>query len=160
MFPTGAKLINWMREKLVRLTRRVGIELRQSYSPVDKPALIKHQRYAHAKQFKRAGKALRMLKTYLGPTIRNIGRQIAGEDDLKATLLRPLHMADRVLEQNRHSRGRKVYSLHAPRKWGASARQGAPSLRVWCQGVDRHHAQALEGRSVCAALQGAARQSL
>ena len=79
-----------------------------------KLALIKHQRYAHAKQFKRANKALRKLKTYLGRTIRDIGRQIAGEDDLQATFLRPLHLASQVLEQNRYQRGRKVYSLHAP----------------------------------------------
>jgi transposase, IS5 family len=87
-----------------------------SASPIDvgKLALIKHQRYAHAKQFKRANKALRKLKTYLGRTIRDIGRQIAGEDDLQATFLRPLHLASQVLEQNRYQRGRKVYSLHAP----------------------------------------------
>ena len=34
-------------------------ELRQSYARVGKFALIKHQRYAHAKQFKRANRALR-----------------------------------------------------------------------------------------------------
>ena len=114
MFPTDAKLINRAREKLVSLARRVGIDLRQSYVRVGKLALIRHQRYAHAKQFKRANKALRTLKTYLGRTIRDIGRQIAGEDDLKAIFLRPLHLASRVLEQNRHQRGRKIYSLHAP----------------------------------------------
>jgi IS5 family transposase len=114
MFPTDAKLINRAREILVRLAKRVGIDLRQSYRRVGKLALIKHQRYAHAKQFKRANKALRKLKTYLGRTIRDIGRQIAGEDDLQAIFLRPLHLASRVLEQNRHQRGRKVYSLHAP----------------------------------------------
>ncbi len=114
MFPTDAKLINRAREKLVKLARKVGIDLRQSYARVGKLALIKHQRYAHAHQFKRAGKALRKLKTYLGRTIRDIGRQIAGEDDLKALFLKPLHLAGRVLEQNRHARGRKVYSLHAP----------------------------------------------
>lgn len=114
MFPTDAKLINRAREKLVSLARRVGINLRQSYVRVGKLALIKHQRYAHAKQFKRANKALRKLKTYLGRTIRDIGRQIAGEDDLKAIFLRPLHLASRVIEQNRHQRGRKIYSLHAP----------------------------------------------
>jgi transposase, IS5 family len=114
MFPTDAKLINRAREKLVRLAKRVGIDLRQSYTRVGKLALIKHQRYAHAKQFKRANKALRKLKTYLGRTIRDIGRQIASEDDLKAIFLRPLHLASRVLDQNRHQRGRKVYSLHAP----------------------------------------------
>lgn len=114
MFPTDAKLINRAREKLVRLAKRVGIDLRQSYTRVGKLALIRHQRYAHAKQFKRANKALRRLKTYLGRTIRDIGRQIAGEEDLTAIFLRPLHLAGRVLEQNRHQRGRKVYSLHAP----------------------------------------------
>ena len=114
MFPTDAKLIHRAREKLVRLAKKVGIDLRQSYVRVGKFALIKHQRYAHAKQFKRANKALRKLKTYLGRTIRDIGRQIAGDEGLKAIFRRPLHLASRVLEQNRHQRGPKVYSLHAP----------------------------------------------
>ena len=114
MFPTDAKLINRAREMLVRLAKKVGIDLRQSYTRVGKLALIKHQRYAHAQQFKRANRALRKLRTYLGRTIRDIGRQIAGEDELQAIFLRPLHLASRVLEQNRHQRGRKVYSLHAP----------------------------------------------
>jgi IS5 family transposase len=76
--------------------------------------LIRHQRYAHAHQFKRAGKAFRKLKTYLGRTIRDIARQIANEDELRDIFRRPLHLAARVLEQRQHQRGRKVYSLHAP----------------------------------------------
>jgi len=114
MFPTDAKLLNRAREKLVRLSKAVGLELRQAYTKVGKLALIKHQRYAHAHQFKRANKALRKLKTYLGRTIRDIARQIAGEPDLETIFIKPLHLAGRVLEQNRHQRGRKVYSLHAP----------------------------------------------
>jgi IS5 family transposase len=39
--------------------------MRQSYARVGKFALIQHQRYAHAKQFKRANRALRKLKTWL-----------------------------------------------------------------------------------------------
>jgi IS5 family transposase len=39
--------------------------------------LIKHQRYAHAHQFKRANRSLRRLKTYLGRVIRDIGRSTA-----------------------------------------------------------------------------------
>ncbi len=50
MFPTDAKLIHRARERLVRLAKRVGLDLRQSYVRVGKLALIKHQRYAHAKQ--------------------------------------------------------------------------------------------------------------
>src|SRR5262249_12502082 len=54
MFPTDAKLLNRARERLVRLTKKLGVSLRQSYARVGKLALVKHQRYAHAHQFKRA----------------------------------------------------------------------------------------------------------
>jgi len=114
MFPTDAKLLNRARERLVRLAKKVGVDLRQSYVRVGKRALIKHQRYAHAKQFKRANRCLRTLRTYLGRTIRDISRQIAGEEDLKAIFRRELYLASRVLEQKQRQRGRKVYSLHAP----------------------------------------------
>jgi transposase, IS5 family len=109
-----AKLLNRGREKLVTLAEKTGVELRQSYVRVGKFALIKHQRYAHAKQFKRANKALRTLKTYLGRTIRDIGRKIAGEDDLEAIFKRPLHLAERVLQQRQRQEAKKIYSLHAP----------------------------------------------
>jgi len=80
MFPTDAKLINRAREIMVRLAKRHSVVLRQSYTRVGKIALIKHQRYSHAHQFKRANKALRKLRTYLGRVIRDIGRRIAGND--------------------------------------------------------------------------------
>jgi transposase, IS5 family len=114
MFPTDAKLLHRSREKLVALARKTGLDLRQSYTRVGKFALIKHQRYAHAKQFKRAGKALRKLKTYLGRTIRDIGRQIIGDDELQDIFRLPLHLASRVLNQKQKQQGKKVYSLHAP----------------------------------------------
>src|SRR5262249_2973063 len=78
MFPTDARLLNRAREILVRLAKGAGIKLRQSYARVGKFALIKHQRYAHAKQFKRANRALQKLRTYLGPIIRGIARKIQG----------------------------------------------------------------------------------
>jgi IS5 family transposase len=114
MFPTDAKLVHRAREKLVALAKKTGLDLRQSYARVGKFALIKHQRYAHAKQFKRARRCLRTLKTYLGRTIRDIARRIEGDDDLHAIFLRPLHLAGRVLEQRQKQYGKKVYSLHAP----------------------------------------------
>lgn len=113
-FPTDAKLVHRARERLVKLAKKVGLDLRQSYVRVGKRALIQHQRYAHAKQFKRANRSLRTLRTYLGRTIRDISRQIAGEEDLQAIFKRELHLAGRVLEQKQRQRGRKVYSLHAP----------------------------------------------
>jgi len=114
MFPTDAKLMHRARERLVRLARANGIALRQTYVRVGKYALIKHQRYAHAHQFKRANRALRTLKTQLGRVIRDIGRRIEGKEELEVLFERPLHLANRVLRQDRRQRGPKIYSLHAP----------------------------------------------
>jgi transposase, IS5 family len=113
-FPTDAKLLNRAREKLVKLAKRLGVELRQSYTRVGKFALIQHQRYAHAKQFKRAKRALRTLKTYLGRVIRDIARKIEGDPGLEAKFAWLLSLARRVRAQERGQRGPKVYSLHAP----------------------------------------------
>jgi transposase, IS5 family len=113
-FPTDAKLLQRARERLVRLAQKHGVTLRQSYARVGKTALIRHQRYAHAKQFKRANRALKTLRTYLGRTIRDIGRKIAGDAALKETFAQPLRLGRRVREQRRGQRGPKVYSLHAP----------------------------------------------
>jgi IS5 family transposase len=114
MFPTDAKLMNRAREKLVRLAKQHGLELRQSYTRVGKYALIKHQRYTHAKQFKRAGKMKRKLKTYLGRTIRDIERKIKGNEALEAAFKQPLWLSSRVMTQKLRDPARKVYSLHAP----------------------------------------------
>jgi IS5 family transposase len=113
-FPTDAKLLNRAREKLVKLAKKFGVGLRQSYRRVGKLALIKHQRYAHAKQFKRANRALRKLKTYLGRVIRDITRKIDGNPWLEEMFGYLLSLARRVRAQERGQRGPKVYSLHAP----------------------------------------------
>src|SRR3954452_6208941 len=114
LFPTDAKLLNRAREKLVRLAQRQGVGLRQSYARVGKFALIRHQRYAHAKQFKRANRMLKKLRTYLGRVIRDIDRKIEGDDGLQAKFTKLLAMARRVREQQQRQRGPKVYYLHAP----------------------------------------------
>src|SRR5215213_2104021 len=114
MFPTDARLLNRAREILVRLAKGAGIKLRQSYRRVGKFALIKHQRYAHAKQFKRANRALKTLRTYLGRVIRDIGRKIEGNSGLEAAFAKLLALARRVREQQQRQRGPNVYSLHAP----------------------------------------------
>ncbi len=113
-FPTDAKLMHRARERLVKLAKKTGVDLRQSYARVGKHALIAHQRYAHAKQFKRANRALKTIRTYLGRVIRDIVRKIRGEAELESVFAHPLMLARRVREQRQHQRGRKVYSLHAP----------------------------------------------
>ena len=113
-FPTDPKLIHKARQRLVKQAKAAGIALRQSYSRLGKKALIAHQRYAHAKQYKRAGKQLRRLKTYLGRTIRDIRRKIKGDDRLQDAFRRPLWLGHRVLTQKPRDPWPKVYSLHAP----------------------------------------------
>jgi transposase, IS5 family len=113
-FPTDAKLLHRARERLVRLAQRHGVKLRQSYQRVGKRALIRHQRYAHAKQFKRANRALRTLRTQLGRVIRDIGRKLGAKDGLHELFAMPLSLAQRVREQRPRQRGPKIYSLHAP----------------------------------------------
>jgi transposase, IS5 family len=113
-FPTDARLMQRARERLVRLAKEHGVRLRQSYARVGKIALIKHQRYAHAKQFKRANKVLRRLRTMLGRVVRDIGRKIGGRPELAEVFALPLSLARRVRDQRQRERGRKIYSLHAP----------------------------------------------
>ncbi len=113
-FPTDARLMHRARERLVRLARKHDVGLRQSYARVGKFALIRHQRYAHAKQFKRANRALKTLRTQLGRVIRDVGRKIVGNAVLREVFALPLILARRVREQRQRQRGRKVYSLHAP----------------------------------------------
>ena len=113
-FPTDAKLMHRARERLVRLAKEKGVRLRQSYARVGKIALIQHQRYAHAKQFKRANKALRRLRTILGRVIRDITRKLADRPDLAEVFALPLSLSRRLRDQRQLERVRKIYSLHAP----------------------------------------------
>jgi hypothetical protein len=114
MHPTDAKLLNRAREHLVRLAKKHGVVLRQSYVRVGKLALIQQQRYAHAKQFKRARKPMRRLKTYLRRMIRDVARKIDGNKTLTAIFAPSLSRAYRVLMQKKRQEAPKVYSMHAP----------------------------------------------
>jgi transposase, IS5 family len=62
-FPTDGKLLYRAMVRLGKLARRCGIRLRQSYLRVGKLALMKSQRYAHAKQFRRHRRQVKFLRT-------------------------------------------------------------------------------------------------
>jgi IS5 family transposase len=102
-----------MREKLVRLAKESGVELRQSYVRLGKGALFQVGRYTHARQMKRAAKKIRKLRTYLGCVARDIQRKIEGDDDKQKVFREALALAVRVLAQKRTD-SKKVYSVHAP----------------------------------------------
>jgi IS5 family transposase len=113
-FPTDAKLLHAAIKGLNRLARKHGVRLRQSYQRVAKQAAMMAGRYAHAKQFKRYQRQLRLLRTRLGRLIRDIRRKIAGNADLEAAFTWPLSRADQIRSQQQRQRGWKLYSFHAP----------------------------------------------
>src|SRR5436189_939894 len=99
---------------LTRLARKHGVRLRQSYVRIAKRAAMMAGRYAHAKQFNRHRRQLRILRTRLGRLIRDIRRKIAGNADLEAVFAWPLSRADQIRSQQQRQRGWKLYSFHAP----------------------------------------------
>src|SRR5712671_1311212 len=112
-FPTDAKLLHAAIQGLNRLARRHGIRLRQSYLRIAKRAAMMAGRYAHAKQFNRHHRQLRLLRIRLGRIIRDIRRKIAGKTDLEALFEWPLTRANQIRSQQQRQRGWKLYSFHA-----------------------------------------------
>ena len=113
-FPTDAKLLHAAIRGLNRLARKHGIRLRQSYSRAAKAAAMMAGRYAHAKQFKRHQRELRLLRSRLGRIIRDIRRKIEGQAALEEAFALPLGRANQIRSQQQRQRGWKLYSFHAP----------------------------------------------
>lgn len=112
-YPTDSRSSNRCREWLVRKAEKHGIRLRQSYARLGPNALRRAGAYAHARQFKRAKKEIRRLKTYLGRVYRDILRNILDDPDLHAEFHEELELAERMLDQQKHDKN-KLYSIHAP----------------------------------------------
>ena len=71
-------------------------------------------RYAHAKQFRRHQRQLRILRSRLGRIIRDIRRKIEGQPALEEAFALPLGRATQIRSQQQRQRGWKLYSFHAP----------------------------------------------
>ena len=112
-FPTDSKLLNRSRTRLVKLCRRHGVNLRQSYARKGPQALLRANRYAHARQMRRMRRQVKTLRTYLGRVVRDIERKIADSSELQAIFANGLSMAKRLLKQQQKDKN-KLYSLHAP----------------------------------------------
>ena len=109
-FPTDARLYQRARERLVKQAGAEGIDLRQSYVRVGKRLLFQQSRYAHAKQFKRARRETRKLRTLLGRVLRDIERKAPQPSEELAALLK---LGWRLYRQQRTDKN-KLYSIHAP----------------------------------------------
>jgi len=113
-FPTDAKLLETAIQQLGKLAKQHGVPLRQSYVRVAKRVAMMAGRYAHAKQFKRMNKQIKLLRTRLGRVIRDIRRKIDGDEELQEAFAVLLSKASQIRRQKQRQRGWKLYSWHAP----------------------------------------------
>jgi IS5 family transposase len=109
--PTDARLYRKVHAAMLRIAEIEGLNLRQSYRKLVSRAFSKHGGYAKAKQYKRARKVLRSLKTMAGRVVRDVERKLddAGRKTHQGTLI----LSELILDQKRKTKG-KIYSLHAP----------------------------------------------
>ena len=112
-YPTDSKLLNRSRARLVRLCRKQGVGLRQSYARRGPRALQQANRYGHARQFRRLRREVKRLRTYLGRVVRDIERKTADSPGQQAVFAEELALARRLLSQKKEDKN-KLYSVHAP----------------------------------------------
>jgi len=82
--PTDSHLLMRGIEWLNRLARQHGIKLRQSFLRVGRQARRDVSRLSHGRGHKQAMRWIRKLRTWLGRLDRDIGRKIAGNEELEA----------------------------------------------------------------------------
>jgi len=109
-YPSQASLLNKAREKLVKMAESAGLKLRQSYKRVGRLYMIKAHRYASARQWNRARKQVRKLRTLLGRIVREVQRKANQEQGAYFSNL--LSLSQRLLCAETGSE--KLYSLHEP----------------------------------------------
>ena len=167
-FPTDSRLYNRARERLVKLAKKYGIKLRQGYSRIGKKLILKQSRYSHAKQYKRARKCTKKLRTILGRVIRDVERKAknVGED-----LTKTLETAKQIQLQERKSKN-KVYSVHAPEvkciskgkahkryEFGCKVSVAATSKGGWFVGAQALPRNPYDGHTLSAAMKQVVRIS-
>ena len=119
-FPTDAKLLHAAIKGLNRLARCHGVRLRQSYIRVAQRAAMMAGRYAHAKQFNRHRRQLRLLRIRLGRLIRDIRRKTAGPPSRRRSRPRSHAPSRSAPSSSTSAAGSSIPSM--PRRSSASAR--------------------------------------
>lgn len=112
-FPTDSKLYHRARILLVKLAKKKGIKLKQTYVRLGKQALFKGCNYGRARQMKRARKQTKKLKIYLGRVYRDLLRKLEEKPELKNEFAELLTRTEKLLNQKRNDKN-KLYSMHAP----------------------------------------------
>jgi len=110
-FPTDVKLHKKIIDQCNKISKREGIEIRQSYKRTVKKLLLKQRFRNHPKNKKKALSAGRKMRTIAGRLVRELRRKMTRnqikkyEDKLK--------LFETVLKQKKEDKN-KIYSLHEP----------------------------------------------
>jgi IS5 family transposase len=138
--PTDSKLLHRGITTLVRLARRHGVTLRQSYLRVSDRAKREAARLMYSGRPHQAERQVRRLRTWLGRLARDFARKILDKAETTAACAPTLDLVGRLLRQRREDRG-SAQALFSARAGGGvhRQRQGPCALRVRRQGLHRHH---------------------
>jgi IS5 family transposase len=160
-FPTDARLYTKMLLRLVNLSKRCGLGLRQTYVRKAPQLLKQHGRYAHAKQYKRAGRCTKALHTLLGRVVRDIRRKATAVGD---PLLVFLGRAEKLLAQTQKSSD-KLYSIDAPEveciskgkahkryEFGCKVSVALTNEKNWIVGIQALHGNPYDGHTLGGAI--------
>lgn len=110
-FPTDTKLYVKVIEKSIKIAKKEGLVLRQSYKRTTKQLLLKQRFAHHPKRKKEANKAQRKLRTIAGRLTRELERKLPEE---KLNLYNnDLELFKKVIARKRLDKD-KIYSLHEP----------------------------------------------
>jgi IS5 family transposase len=112
--PTDSRLLEVAREKVARLAKRAGIQLKQTHEREGKTLRRRAGGYAHAKQFKRLRTVLKRQRTILGRLLREVRRKMGSlADAARSNLDTWVQRAERIHRQRPKDKN-KLYALHAP----------------------------------------------
>ena len=108
-FPTDSKLLKRVIEKIMKIVEDEGLPLRQSYRRTLK-AIFRDQRFRnHPKNWKKARKADKKLRTIAGRLLRELQRNLGENHKYDEQI----NIFVRVVGQKRSDKN-KIYSIHEP----------------------------------------------
>jgi IS5 family transposase len=110
-FPTDSKLHKKIIDKCKDIAEKENLELRQSYTCTVKKLSLDQRFRNHPKNYGKAKKADRKIKTIAGRLVRELERKLQAETMPK--YFTSLQLFQKVLSQKRNDT-QKIYSLHEP----------------------------------------------
>ena len=110
-YPTDVKLYVKIIKKCNKIAGVEGVKQRQRYTRVFKSLLLQQRFRNHPKNYKKARKAERKLKTIAGRLIRELERKLSEEK--RPYYSEQFYLFHKVLNQQKSDK-HKIYSLHEP----------------------------------------------